>query len=112
MVAPASPTYEKGDFRRFEARHRYNTGMSLSSPPAAPITGHEGVVVCSVCASANLSVAAFCGSCGTRLLLFCWSCGTAAHAGQRYCQHCGCELLIPESALRSTTVEQAVPPLI
>src|SRR6266480_1531748 len=67
--------------------------MSLSPAPPAPTITHEGVVVCSVCASANLSAAAFCGSCGTRLLLFCWSCGTAAHAGQRYCLHCGCELV-------------------
>src|SRR5207248_4024410 len=68
--------------------------------------GHEGVVVCSVCASANLAAAAYCGSCGTRLLLFCWSCGTAARAGQRYCQHCGCELLIPESAVQTANVDQ------
>src|SRR3954471_7417344 len=79
--------------------------MSVSPAPPTTSTSHEGVVVCSVCACANLNSAAFCGSCGTRLLLFCWSCGTAAHAGQRYCQHCGIELLVPEAAFQSSAVE-------
>src|SRR5438067_10694852 len=74
---------------------RYNRSMSVPVVPS-PAT-HGDILLCTVCATANVASARFCASCGARLLFFCWSCGTVAQVGQQFCQTCGAGLALPQA---------------